>query len=137
MKKKTALSLILTLAMILTAISLCIAPQKAEAADKLTLTDTTNFSISSYKNYLYCTKAGFTGQQLKDAFSGQNVKVYDKSGNELADTAKSTTGCQVRLMGSYAALDVLTVIIGGDVDGNGSVNNTDLTKLKARPKLRA
>ena len=134
MKKRTVLSLILTLTMLMLALSVCVSPQQAEAADKLVLTDTTNFSIETYRSYLYCTTTGVTAQGLKDVFSGQNTKVFNSSGNEMADTSRITTGTQIRLMGSYAALDVLTVIIGGDVDGNGLVNNTDLTVLKAALK---
>lgn len=75
---------------------------------------------------------GQTAASLKNTVSC-NVKVLDKTSKAVADKAKLATGMQMVLTDEKGnVLDTVTVIVPGDVDGDGDVKAAD-----ARQALRA
>ena len=61
----------------------------------------------------------------------QYVKVYDKNGKEVAATAKVGTGMTVKLMDGSTVKESLTVIVTGDVNGDGNISVTDMMSIKS------
>ena len=76
--------------------------------------------------------AGNTVASIKDSFAC-DVTVLSASGTALSSTAKVGTGCSVVQYeddGSTVRNKVV-VIVGGDVNGDGLINSTDVTAHKA------
>ena len=61
----------------------------------------------------------------------QYVKVYDKNGKEVAATAKVGTGMTVKLMDGSTVKESLTIIVTGDVNGDGNISVTDMMSIKS------
>ncbi|HZK21781.1 MAG TPA: dockerin type I domain-containing protein, partial [Oscillospiraceae bacterium] len=66
-----------------------------------------------------------TASSLISNFNGGNIKIY-KDGKVLGSDELVGTGCVVKLIGDGGeVIDSLTVVIKGDVDGDGVVGVTD------------
>jgi hypothetical protein len=72
-----------------------------------------------------------TVQSLLRQFENQNLKVRDKDGNTLTGSAVVGTGATISLYNGSTLVDSVTVVILGDVDGNGRVDSTDYMRIKA------
>lgn len=60
------------------------------------------------------------------------LRVYDAKNSMLKNTNKVTTGCTVRLIdASGNTMDSLTVVIRGDVNGDGSIDGMDAVLVRA------
>lgn len=60
------------------------------------------------------------------------LRVYDSSNTMLRNTSKVTTNCTVRLIdASGNVIDSLTVVIHGDVNGDGKIDGTDSVITRA------
>lgn len=60
------------------------------------------------------------------------LRVYDAKNSMLKNTNKVTTGCTVRLIdASGNTMDSLTVVIRGDVNGDGSIDGMDAVLIRA------
>lgn len=72
---------------------------------------------------------------VRELLSGINereyVKVF-KNGKELSEGDLVGTGCELRLIISSETLDTLTVVITGDINGDGKITLTDYANLKKR-----
>ncbi len=76
--------------------------------------------------------AGLTAAALKATVSC-DVQILDKNSKAVADKAKLATGMQIVLTDEKGnVLDTVTVVVPGDVDGDGFVKSSD-----ARQALRA
>ena len=60
-----------------------------------------------------------------------NLKALDKNGKAITGTATVGTGTTVNLYDGTTLVDSVTVVILGDVDGNGLVDNTDYMRIKS------
>ena len=58
------------------------------------------------------------------------IHVYNLDGNEITETTKVGTGFVVKYIYEDVVLDELTIIVRGDLTGDGQINNTDYVKLK-------
>ncbi|MGN1337145.1 MAG: cadherin-like beta sandwich domain-containing protein [Candidatus Coprovivens sp.] len=58
------------------------------------------------------------------------IHVYNLDGNEITETTKVGTGFVVKYIYEGVVLDELTIIVRGDLTGDGQINNTDYVKLK-------
>ncbi|MBP5255682.1 MAG: hypothetical protein J6Z80_01365 [Clostridia bacterium] len=58
------------------------------------------------------------------------VSVFDRSGNRMASSDIVGTGCTVRLMDGENVMDSVTVIVFGDVSGDGKVATIDYQRVK-------
>lgn len=65
-----------------------------------------------------------TVADLKAKYSGA-IAVYDKDGNEMADTDRVTTGCTIKYCSS-----TITIIVKGDLNRDGKVTIADATLVK-------
>ena len=76
--------------------------------------------------------AGQTASGLMSNFSNSSVEVWDANGNKVANNAKVGTGYTVNLIINGERYDSVTVIIKGDVTGDGIVDTTDYMRVKAQ-----
>ncbi len=126
--KKRLLSVLLTLAMLF---SLCVSFTFTGNAATLEPSSTSGYTVYRAKNYLFGVKGSTTVSMFKNVFKGQNISVTDPAGNRLMNSAYIPTGSVLTLMSGSSVLDSLTVIVSGDVNGDGKVNATDTATLKA------
>ncbi|MBO7254361.1 MAG: hypothetical protein J6V36_03560, partial [Clostridia bacterium] len=73
------------------------------------------------------------GKTVKDVisqFDNENLSIYDFEGNALTDSATVGTGCIVKLTVNGKVVDSLTVIVKGDVTGEGTIDGTDYLRIK-------
>lgn len=71
--------------------------------------------------------ADSTGTDIKNNIKTEAaIVIYDADGNILPDSSKVGTGCVVKVAGK----DSYTVIVKGDLNGDGVVDITDLVKIK-------
>lgn len=75
--------------------------------------------------------AGTTVTQLLNGLNNSsNVKVYD--GNKVkAGTDRVGTGMTVKLMVGNSALQTLSVVVTGDINGDGGISITDMLAIKS------
>ena len=74
--------------------------------------------------------AGTTVSNFLDAFENEVLEVVDCKGNVITGAAYVGTGTTVRLYDGAKLVDTVTVIILGDLDGNGIVSKADTDILK-------
>lgn len=80
------------------------------------------------EGYLRRVTLGTTAQEITEQFANTGLKVFDASGVELLANDKVGTGTQVRLYNGGLA-DFKTVVITGDMSGDGLINNRDVATL--------
>ncbi len=94
-----------------------------------------NLEVDNKLNALTGVSAGITTENLLSQFSGGDIGIY-KDGEPLGENELVGTGCEIRLMDGDVILDSLTVVVKGDLDGDGKVNVSDARKaLRAAVKL--
>ena len=64
-------------------------------------------------------------------FENQGLEVLDRSGNPMADSAVVGTGVTVNLYYNGELVDYASVVVRGDLDGDGHVDTSDYMRLKA------
>jgi len=92
------------------------------------LNDSPNFTLD--ETYVTINDAGIKASEIAAEFKC-DVKLYSASGILMDDAAVGGTGCVVKYLSStgevYASV---TVVVPGDVTGDGAVNTTDLVCTK-------
>lgn len=99
-----------------------------EYPDTITLAPSASYSIKD--DYLKSVKESTTVDSLLAEFENAGLKVLDKDGNVITGPAKVGTGATVNLYNGTTLVDSVTVVVAGDVDGNGIVDTTDYTRVK-------
>ena len=61
--------------------------------------------------------------------SPENIQISGKDGKLLADDAFVGTGCKVQLVKSGEVKDEVTIVIKGEIDGNGKIDSDDAIYL--------
>jgi hypothetical protein len=102
---------------------------KDPAAEKITLITSASYSIDS--TLLKGVKSSTSVQSLLGQFENDGLKVLDKDGNSITGSAIVGTGSTINLYNGNELVDSVTVIVLGDVDGNGIVDGTDYMRIKA------
>lgn len=104
-----------------------------EKPRKLELTSESTYTVGEEDGYLHQVIAETTLTALLSHFQNpESVKVFDAKGNEITSgTAFIGTGCVVSLMDGDEAVDSLTVVVLGDVDGNGIIGTRDYQRVRA------
>ena len=97
--------------------------------EKITLTGTANYVVNGA--YLNNVQADTTVAALLTQFENKQLEVLDKDGNEITGAAFVGTGARINLYSGNSMVDSVTVILKGDVDGNGGVDATDYSRFKA------
>ena len=87
-------------------------------------------TLSKDGTYLMGVALGKTVKDVISQFDNENLSIYDFKGNALSSSAKVGTGCIVKLTVNGKVVDSLTVIVKGDVTGEGAVDGTDYLRIK-------
>ena len=103
-----------------------------EKPRKLELTDESTYAIGD-DGYLRNVVAETTLSALLGNFlNPESIKVFDAKGGEITDgSAFIGTGCVVSLMDGEEAVHSVTVLVLGDVDGNGIIGTRDYQRVRA------
>lgn len=86
-------------------------------------------SLSISEGVLYGVKLNTTVEALLKCFSG-DVKVTDNSGNVLANDALVGTDSRITVTVNGTTEEVASVLVMGDVDGDGTVTTYDYLYIK-------
>ncbi|OQA49986.1 MAG: hypothetical protein BWY46_00317 [Firmicutes bacterium ADurb.Bin300] len=78
--------------------------------------------------YLMCRKNNVSVQQLISQFDTDKLEVY-RNGAKLENDDFVGTGCELRLINEQETVDRLTVVIPGDIDGDGLIKLYDVRKV--------
>ncbi|MGN0542909.1 MAG: InlB B-repeat-containing protein [Acutalibacteraceae bacterium] len=70
-----------------------------------------------------------TVAEIKKQIATQNVTIVDSDGNVLEDTDTVTTNTAIRLIADDVVIDAVIIIVTGDYDCNGVVNNRDAARI--------
>ena len=109
-----------------------------EEVPSLDVTPESNLEINKDNefDFVLSNTDKITASSLISNFNGGNIKIY-KDGKELGSDELVGTGCVVKLINdSGVEVDSLTVVIKGDVDGDGVVGVTDArTVLRVAAEL--
>ena len=97
--------------------------------DKLQLLKSSSYAAEN--GLLKNVKPDTTVQTLTKHFDNENLRILDHTGKTLSGTASVGTGSTVNLYLNGVKVDSLTLVVSGDVDGNGYVNTTDYLRVKA------
>ena len=97
--------------------------------DKLILAD--NATCKVEEGLLKNISLNTTAKALLSQFKNKKLELLDSGGNALADTDPVGTGTTVNLYLDGKLVDTVTVVILGDLDGNGRITSTDYLRLKA------
>lgn len=82
-------------------------------------------------NLVKNVKQSTTVQSLLSQFKNESLEVRDKDGNVIRGTTDVGTGATINLYNGSTVVDSVTVVVLGDVDGNGIVDTTDYVRVKA------
>lgn len=99
--------------------------------------DKNNFIILKSDSSLNYDELGYlrridlntTVDEIKDQFTNDNLHFYDINGNVLDDTDLIGTGTQIKLFNGDEVVDTKTVVITGDMTGDGLINNRDVAMM--------
>ncbi len=100
-----------------------------EGETELILKDSSSYSKDGTE--LSGVAAGQTVSGLLSNFDNESAVVYNAEGKELSASEKVGTGCVIALYADGVKVDALTVIIKGDVNGDGIVDGTDYLRIKS------
>lgn len=65
-------------------------------------------------------------------FTNDSLKFFNISGNELKSSEYIGTGTQVKLFNGSNAVDTKTVVVTGDMTGDGIINNRDVAMMNKK-----
>lgn len=95
--------------------------------------------ISSYDGKLVIYRdekivTGFTPKQtsldiIQQFEDSSNIRIVNKADNVVSDNVFVGTGCKVQLVRDGVLKDELTIVIKGEIDGNGIINSEDAIYL--------
>jgi hypothetical protein len=97
--------------------------------DTLILKD--NSIYSKVETYVTKVKTETSAKSALEQFKNTNTVVYNANGEKISENAVCGTGFKVNLIVNGNIVDSLTMVISGDVDGNGVVDSTDYMRIKS------
>lgn len=125
-----------------TAVITCIAVKTKEYASCTVkvLADDSNFIILSTDSSLNYDSLGYlrrialktSVETASKEFTNDNLKFFNISGTELTSTDYIGTGTQVKLFNGSNAVDTKTVVVTGDMTGDGIINNRDVAMMNKK-----
>ena len=80
---------------------------------------------------IYGVVPGTTVKEVLDTLKNEkNIKAFDSEGNEVTDTSVPVgNGVAFRYMDGFSAVDAATVIVRGDLNGDGYIDAADMRVL--------
>ncbi|MEE1011294.1 MAG: InlB B-repeat-containing protein, partial [Acutalibacteraceae bacterium] len=107
-------------------------------SDELTLVGKAHLSVDDYgyiRGFAISTDAetqehyAETVAEVKSQFLNNELVFTDINGNVLSDDDSVGTGTVIKLMDGNKELDSITVVVSGDMDGDGYVTNKDASRI--------
>jgi hypothetical protein len=95
------------------------------------LTLKSDSSYNKVETYVTNVKTETTAKSIIAQFENENAVVFDIDGNQVANEAICGTGYSINLVVNGNVIDALTMVIAGDVDGNGVIDSTDYMRVKS------
>ena len=95
----------------------------------LKLNDDSSLEIDEDSGYLINTPEKITVEQLKSNFENQDIIIRNANGDVLNDTSAVGTGYVVQLVVDDEVIDETTVVVKGDISGDGKINVLDMVQL--------
>ncbi len=90
----------------------------------------TNSDYTLLEGMIFGVSAGMnTVSEITSQLMNMNVTVTDKNGKELSAEDIAGTGSKVAIFDEYEELDSAVVIVTGDINGDGYINNKDVSML--------
>lgn len=102
--------------------------------NKLVAKSTSNLKINRDTLTVSGFNMGTTVSKLYNLFENDKIymRVYDANGKMLKNSATIATDCTVKLLDtSNKTIDTLSIVIRGDVNGDGKTDGTDSVIIKA------
>ena len=95
--------------------------------------------IKQFEEHQYTLENGFvygvtdrtSVNLLLSDFENENLEVLDCQGNAITGVAVVGTGTKINLYENGKLVDTATVVVRGDLDGNGIADTTDYMRIKA------
>lgn len=75
------------------------------------------------------THTASTAAEIKSEFVNSDIIIVDINGNTLSDNAPVGTGSKVMLMDGESVIDSITLVVTGDYNGDGYINNRDASMI--------
>jgi hypothetical protein len=72
-----------------------------------------------------------TVSTMLNQFANDSLEVVDCNGVVISGSAVVGTGTTIKLYQNGIVVDVATIVVSGDLDGNGMVDTTDYLRVKA------
>lgn len=91
-------------------------------------------SSLNYDDLGYLRRIGLktSAETVSQEFTNDNLKFYNISGNELSASDYIGTGTQVRLFNGGNVVDTKSVVVTGDMTGDGIINNRDVAMMNKK-----
>ncbi|MBO4769585.1 MAG: putative Ig domain-containing protein [Clostridia bacterium] len=103
-----------------------------EKPQKLELVENSLFVIEDETAYLLNVVEKTTVADAVAQFENPSfIKAFNQNGTLLANTDIIGTGCTISLIDGETVMDTVTVIVLGDVDGNGEIGPTDYQRIRS------
>ncbi len=100
-------------------------------AYETTLILKSNSSLKLDKKVIYNFGAEKTATELLSHFENKNITVFNAENTAVSENTRVGTGYTVKVIVNGAVTDAATIVIKGDVDGNGMVDSTDYMNIKS------
>lgn len=108
--------------------ALCTVTVQADLNAKLFLKDSSSLNYDGY-GYLRRIPLETSVEKVKEEFVNESIEFYSSNGTKLSDSSLVGTGTVIKLMDGASVADSVSVIVTGDVDGNGKCNLRDSTHI--------
>lgn len=107
----------------------CSVSVKVNTGTTLSILKNSDLSVDKY-GYLRGLKAGDCKvQDVCNEFANDFLVCEDADGNKLTDSDSLGTGSVIKLMSGNRVMDSITVVVTGDISGDGTVSNRDVSML--------
>jgi uncharacterized protein YjbI with pentapeptide repeats len=92
----------------------------------ITIKSSSDYQIS--ENFLKGVTTNTNVSTLIENFENANLEIFSLNGTKLKNSDICSTGCVVLCPSTS---EQLTIIVSGDVDGNGNIDSTDYIRVKS------
>ena len=82
-------------------------------------------------SYIIDVSSNVSANTITSNFENESLQIIDHNGSFVSDDSAVGTGCKVQIVINGEIIDSLTIIVSGDVDGNGNVDSTDYIRIKS------
>lgn len=96
---------------------------------EIVLMQGSSIGFDSNRNLRVTPNVDHTADGILAAFANSNLSICKADGTELSGTDLVGTGCVVKLVSGDELIDFATVVLTGDFNGDGAINNKDVVML--------